>query len=263
MLKKLLKYDLLFNYKMLIIFYILALISAILTRIFFSIDNSTLFNIIAQILSGFTISMILNILINNIMRSWVRFKNNIYGDESYLTHTLPVEKSKIYLSKFLSAFITLFISILIITLTIFIAYYSKDNMEILKKSLNLFAKQFDLNLIGFIIGIIIVFFLEILTMLESGYTGLLIGHKFNNHKLLYSVLFGFITYISMQIILLIILFIVALFNKDIMNLFITNTLNNIGILKYVLIFGIILYALFIIIIYFINLKLFKKGVNVD
>lgn len=92
MLKKLLKYDLKWVFKVVIVFYLLALFFAVLTRLFFGINNSFMMNIVAQICSGTTISMIVSIIINNIMRLWVRFKNNFYGDESYLTHTLPVEK---------------------------------------------------------------------------------------------------------------------------------------------------------------------------
>jgi len=263
MLKKLLKYDLLYNNKVLIIFYILSIISSILTRILFSVDNSTIFNIIAQILSGFTISMMFNILINNIIRCWVRFKNNLYGDESYLTHTLPIKKYKIYLSKFISSFISLLISVCVITLTLFIAYYSKENLEIIKNLLKVFANQFNLTIIGFILGVILILFLEILTMLQSGYTGIIIGHKYNNYKIPLSILFGFITYVVMQMVLLAIIYVIALFNQDIMNLFITNTLNNIKMIRYILIFSISVYSLFTIILCFINIRLFNKGVNVE
>ena len=55
-------------------------------------NNSFMMNIVAQICSGTTIGMMVSIIINNIMRLWVRLKNNFYGDESYLPHTLPVEK---------------------------------------------------------------------------------------------------------------------------------------------------------------------------
>ena len=103
MLKKLLKYDLQNIYKVLIIFYSLSLFFALLTRIFLNIENSFIMNIIGQICNATTISMIFNILINNLLRLWVRFKNNFYGDESYLTHTLPINKKTLYLSKTLTA----------------------------------------------------------------------------------------------------------------------------------------------------------------
>ena len=96
MLKKLIKSDLKDVYKILVIFYGLSLFFAILTRLFLSIENSFIMEVIGKICSGVTISMMFNILINNLMRLWVRFKHNFYGDESYLTHTLPVDKKTLY-----------------------------------------------------------------------------------------------------------------------------------------------------------------------
>ena len=92
MLKKLLKYDLQSINIVLIVFYGLSIFFSILTRIFLSIENSFIFNVIGQICNGTMIAMMFNIIINNLIRLWVRFKQNFYGDESYLTHTLPVEK---------------------------------------------------------------------------------------------------------------------------------------------------------------------------
>ena len=55
-------------------------------------------------------SMVASILINTMMRSWIRFRDSIYKDESYLTHTLPVTKNNIYNSKFLQTLIFFVIS---------------------------------------------------------------------------------------------------------------------------------------------------------
>lgn len=129
MLRKLLKYDLENIYKILVVFYTLAIFFAILTRIFLNIENSFIMEIIGKICSGTTIAMIVNILINNLLRIWVRFRSNFYGDESYLTHTLPVKKETLYLSKFLTFIITLFTSFLVLGASLFIAYYSKENLE--------------------------------------------------------------------------------------------------------------------------------------
>ena len=68
MLKKLLKYDLENIFKFLVIFYSLGIFFAVLTRLFFSIENSFVMNIIGQICNGVTITMVANILINNLMR---------------------------------------------------------------------------------------------------------------------------------------------------------------------------------------------------
>jgi len=263
MLKKLLKYDLQSIFKFIIIFYSLALFFALLTRIFFSIDNSLIMNILAQVCSGATISMLFSILINNLMRMWVRFKSNFYGDESYLTHTLPIKKHTLYLSKFLTAIITLFISTLVIGLTLFIAYYSKENINFLKEILLPVANAYNSSIVKIIIAFLFIFFLEFANTLQSGYTGIIIGHMMNNAKVGFSVLFGFIAYIATQIIVLIMTYIAALFNSDLMNLFYTTEIVNLEMVKVIIYLAIIIYIITLIIGYFVNIKLFNKGVNVE
>ena len=263
MLKKLLKYDLENIFKFLIIFYSLALFFAILTRIFFSIDNSLVMNILGHVTSGTAISMMCSIVINNLMRLWVRFKSNFYGDESYLTHTLPIEKKTLYLSKIITSLITLFTSILVIALTLFIAYYSKENIELLKNILLPLATILDSNMLNIIIAFLFVFFLELVNGLFSGYTGIILGHKKNNAKLGFSVLFGFIAYLITQTIGIISIFIVGIFNKDIMNLFITNEIINIDSIHTIIYLAITIYTITIILLHITNIKLFKQGVNVE
>ncbi len=263
MLKKLLKYDLKDVCKGLIVFYALALIFSVLTRIFFLFDNSTILNIVGHICSGVTISMFFNIIINSIIRCWVRFKKNIYGDESYLTHTLPIKKETQYLSKFLTAVISMFLGFLVILACLFIAYYSKENLEIVKQSLEFMANLYSSTVIGLLLIIFTVVFLEMLFMLIVGYTGLIIGHKFNNNKMLKTFFSGFIIYMVKSGVSLLIMFLLALFNPDIMNLFITNNITDINIMKTMMYIAIIIYIVYIAVLYVVNVKLFKKGVNVD
>ena len=246
MLKKLLKYDLKSLFKFLVIFYSLSIFFSILTRIFFNIDNSIIMNVIAHICSGITISMIFNILINNIMRLWVRFKHNLYGDESYLTHTLPVERKSLYLSLVITTVITLFTSIAVIALTLFIAYYSKENIEMLKNLLLPIADILDSTVVKILLAFLFICFLELANTIQVGFTGLILGHKMNNTKTGYSILYGFGTYMVMQIFVLLIIFIVSIFNSDLMNLFITNEMVNMGMVRVVIYLAILVYLLTLI-----------------
>ena len=263
MLKKLIKYDLQNIFKVLIIFYILSIFFGILTRLFLSATNSFLMNIIGQICSGVTISMFFNIIINNLMRLWVRFKNNFYGDESYLTHTLPIDKKTLYLSKILTSIITLFSSVLVIGITLFIAYYSKENIEVIKNLLLPLATIYESTVITIVLAFIFVCFLEIMNMLQSGYVGIVLGHKKNNNKMVFSVLSGFGIYLLTQIFTVLVVFVVALFNKDLMNLFYTMDSLSVTTIKLCIYLAIVIYTLNIFILYFVNSKLFSKGVNVD
>jgi len=263
MLNKLIKYELKYIFKFLIIFYSLSIFFGILTRIFLNIENSAIFTFIGHFCNGVTISMIINILINNLMRLWVRFKNTFYGDESYLTHTLPVTKKTLYLSKILVSIISIFVSILVIILSLFIAYYSKDFIIEVKNLLLPLVTMYNSSIVKFLLIVFFVFFLEFANGLQAGFTGIILGHKMNNYKTGFSVLYGFITYGVIQVCGLITIFVVALFNKDIMNLFFTNEILNLDMLKLVMYLAIIFYSIMLVINYFVNVKLFNKGVNVD
>ena len=263
MLKKLLKYDLKSINIVLIVFYGLSIFFSILTRIFLSIENSFIFNVIGQICNGTMIAMMFNIIINNLIRLWVRFKQNFYGDESYLTHTLPVEKKTLYLSKFIVSVITLLISILVIVLSLFIAHYSKENIELVKNLLLPLATIYDSTVIGIIFLFVFVIFLELFNMLQSGYVGIVLGHRKNNNKMLFTFIYGFIIYLLTQIFALVVVFLAALFNKDIMNLFYSMEMLNIDMIKLCINLAIGVYMTNIIVLYIVNSKLFSKGVNVD
>lgn len=263
MLKKLLKYELKSIYKFLIIFYSLAFFFGLLTRIFLSIDNSFICNLIGQICSGASISMMFNIVINNLMRLWGRFRKNLYGDESYLTHTLPIDKKTLYLSKMITSIFSLLTSILVIGLTIFIAYYSVESVELVKKMLLPVTDILNSTMLKILIAFLLVFFLEFACVLQTGYTGIILGHKMNNTKIGFSVLFGFLAYIVTQLFVLFIMFMMALFNPNIMNLFYTNQAIDIETVKIIIYMAIVIYLVILLISYFINVKLFTKGVNVD
>ena len=263
MLKKLLKYDLKSINIVLIVFYGLSIFFSLLTRIFLNIDNSFICNVIGQICNGTMIAMMFNIIINNMIRLWVRFKQNFYGDESYLTHTLPIPKKTLYLSKFITSVITLLISFIVIVISLFIAHYSKENIELVKNLLMPLATIYESTTISIIISFVFILFLEILNMLQSGYLGIVLGHKKNNLKMVYTFVFGFITYLMTQIFALAVVFISALFNKDLMNLFYSLETLNVDMIKMFVCMAAGVYFVSIFVLYIIISKQFSKGVNVD
>ena len=263
MLGKLLKYDLRYVYRPLIIFYSFSVFFGLLTRIFLSVDGSFIVNVIGKICSGVAISMIFNILINNIMGMWARFRRNLYGDESYLVHTLPSKRSTVYIAKSLAGLITLLTSICVIILTLFIAYYSKENMEVLNNFLSTLATGIGSSTTALLTVTFAVFFVEILSALGCGFTGIVLGHRMNSGKIGYSVLFGFTVYIFTQMLGLGIFFLFALGNTEIMNLFTSDMLVSVEAVKQLLILAIPVYFIMCVATFWLNIRLLKKGVNVD
>jgi len=263
MLKKLLKYDLKWTYKVIVVFYLLGLFFAILTRIFTSIEDSILFDILGKITLGVTISMLINSLVNVILRSWARFTSNVYKDEGYLTHTLPVSKKDIYLSKVLSAITCIFSTVLVSLICLFITSYSKENLEALKTFLELAANTYDVTVINLLLTISLILFLEITFIVLCGYVGIIIGHKSNRNKMLKSIISGFGIYMIAQTSILIIMLIFALINPDIMNLIKTTENIDLNIIKTIMLFAILIYTIYNLTYYFLGKKLFEKGVDVD
>ncbi len=263
MLKKLMKYDLQYIFKFLIIFYSLAIVFGLLTRIFFGFENSLVLEILGEITTGATISMLCSTLINNLMRMWVRFSHNFYGDEAYLTHTLPIEKHTHYFSKIFTAVITLFTSLAVIGVVLALAYYSKENLQFVKSMLLPVAEAYDTSIVGVLVALLFMLFLQFLNILQCGFTGMILGHKMNYSKTGLSVLFGFVTYGISQTFAVAVMFVVALFNDNFMNLFVTNSVVDIATLKTVIYMAIGIYIALSVIICIINICLFKKGVDVD
>lgn len=262
MLNKLLKYDLKWCYKPLIVFYILAIFFSIITRIVESFEQTLIVLIIDKICSGIVIAMIVNIVINCFMRNCVRFIRNIYKDEAYLTHTLPVSKSMIYLSKILTIIITLLTSFIVIIVCLAICCLNQNSWIVLKQTFEQSAIFFDSSILGLIVVLIITVFFEFLFMNMSGITGIIIGHSSNNLKIVKSIIIGFLIYILLSVGSLGALYVAGLLNPDIMSVF-----NNVEVssraIKSMMIIGIFVYGIYNLIMYFVGNKILNKGVNVD
>ena len=263
MLSKLLKYDLKWVYKLVVIFYTLAFIFSIIGRAFGEIENSLVFNIISKISFGFAISMLVNSLINCLMRLWARFVRNIYKDEAYLTHTLPVKKQEVFASKVISGIVCVFTTMIVTVFCLFICYYSESNLELLKNLLELAATTYNTTVLNLLLLITIVIFLEIVYALLIGYVGIILGHKSNKNKMLRSIVIGFVLYIFFQALTLGLIAIYGFFNPDVMNLINTTDIINVDAIKSVMYVGIGIYILYSIILYWLGQRFLNKGVNVE
>ena len=257
MLGKLLKYDLKWVYKLIAIYYGLAICFALIGRGFSFLDDIVIFDFISSFSCGVSVAMMFNIVINNIVRIWVRYIHNVYKDESYLTHTLPVSKNDIFLSKIFTALITFFTSIVVVVISFIICFLNKEFIDFFKLILA------DVSWSVIILTSIVVI-LEFLFLIFLGILAITIGYKCNHNKLMKSFVSGLAIYMGSSFASLMILFIIGLFNKDVLDLFTNiNAIPSIDILNYMLVIAAILYSVYIILCTIIGNKLFNKGVNVD
>ena len=204
-----------------------------------------------------------NCLINGLMRLWARFVRNVYKDESYLTHTLPVTKQEIFASKVIAAIVSTFTSMLVIIVCLFICYYSEANMETLKTLLELAATTYNTTVFKLLLLIMIVIFLEIVYVLLIGYVGIILGHKSNKNKMVKSIVLSFILYFVFQGLTLGFIALYGLFNPEVMNLLNTTDIVNVDAIKSVMYVGIGIYVVYAIVFYVLGLVQLKKGVNVE
>ena len=110
------------NRNMVIIFTITVILS-IFTRIASNYTGSIMGDLIFGILRGFTIAAFANTVINSVIRIWERFRQSLYKDESYLIHTLPVSKKKLYDSKTISGIGTILLSLVVVITCFFIVIF--------------------------------------------------------------------------------------------------------------------------------------------
>lgn len=263
MLKKVLKYDLRYIYKELVIFYALAIVFSLIGRGLGIIENSVIFGILSQFSLGLAVGMMLGSLINCMLKLWERFVKNFYKDEAYLTHTLPVEKKTLYLSKVLSSVITIFTTTIVIILCLFISYYSEANMENIKQMLEIAASTYNLTVVSLLLLVCAVLFFQMLFISITGYVGIIIGHRSTKSRMVKSLITGFVLYMLAQVISIVFVFVFGVFNADVMNLINTTETINIDIIKYLMYGAIGLYFAYILVYYLLGKKQFEKGVNVD
>ena len=258
MLKKLVKYDLKWINKLMVVYFVIAVIFSLLTRLTSLWTTSFAGNLLYQILRGFTISAYASCLITCAMRIWVRFRNNTYKDESYLTHTLPVENKTMYNSKIVSSLLSILLTLIVIIICFGIAFLNKDIINFLKETFS------NKDFVFITISLLITFILEMVYMINCGLIGILLGHRSNNKRTAKSIIFGLLLYFLMQAIILVIIYAIGLFSTDIKVMF--DTVFNIDMvpsMKKLLIIVDSIYFIFIIGMYFIGKMIYNKGVDVD
>lgn len=264
MLIKLLKYDLKYMIKNMSVFYILSIFFAITTRLLSLPEQTVMIGILSKISSGCMIAMIANVVINVMMRSWVRFRDSLYKDEAYLTHTLPVTKNDLYNSKFIQTLIFFFIGFIIVLLSLFVAYYTPDTWLVIKDYIKTITTGFNMSTLFFISIAILLIFLELFNAIQCGFLGIILGYKRNNGKIGFSVLFGFIIYLVAQTLVLGLVFVYGLFDSTVMDLFKSGTISiDVNAFKILAIVASILYVVIIFSMSIIGKKLLNKGVNIE
>lgn len=251
MLGKLLKYDLKAIYKPLSVFYIIIVASMLLAKFFSAISANGFTFFCQEFFKGATIGFSIGAIINNSMNIWAYFRQNLYGDRGYLMNTLPVSRSTLLASKFLTAIITS-----LTTVVLAIAMVALTQPDLFAFLGNNWALNFQ---------IILVFYLEMVFIMQCGISGVIIGHKFNYNKIVLSVVFGFITFTLLNLLTILLAFIWSRLDSSLAWVFDDSTIMmpSLDIMQSILTASTILYLIYIAGLYVLNSTLLKRGIDLD
>ncbi|MBQ7351574.1 MAG: hypothetical protein IJW59_01735 [Clostridia bacterium] len=261
MIGKLMKYDLKKMFRILVYIYVCAISLAGITRLINIGKDIQILEIIGYIFAGCTYSAIGSVLINTFVQILRVFIGDFYKDESYLTHTLPVEKSKLLISKYLSSLIVIVCSVLVSFLSLFVVLYSKELFEGIRALLEVSVAGFNMSIAGFLTLLIFIVFEQICGMISMAFASIIIGCRENSRRILKGLLTFIAFYMISMMFTFVILAIVFAISGNIGEFF-ASSLSQ-GSFITILILGLVLYFVYAVGFFLISYKLFKKGVNVD
>lgn len=262
MLGKLMKYDLKKMYKVLVALYIVSIALALVCRGVGELGkNIFAFKVIYIIFSSIEYAIIANVVIHCFIRILLRFNNNFYKDESYLTHTLPVSKSQLLLSKYLSALIVIFSSVAVAFASLFIMFFSKDLVKVISDFLLSLSGGLNLSVGGFVTLFVLVLFSQICSIMSMSFFSIILGNKANEKKEIKSLIWFAILYVaSLLCTLLSVTIVCSIFG--VVNEIFSNVISQ-KTLLIVFVLAIILYTVYSVVFYLLCNNFYKKGVNVD
>lgn len=258
---KLLKKDLSRNMRWLWILFVTTLGIAVLGRGCKELGaNILMFKILGIFLDSVFYALLVNVVLQAFLRNFLNFTKSLYGDESYLTHTLPVTKNQIINAKFLTAVIEMTLGFLVLVASLLIMFVTPTFFDELALLLSFVIKgQFSMAwlVILFVLLIIVEFFMFLAIIFFS----IVLAYRAREKRILKTFLFTTaFAFASIIVLFLIILAVLALNGVQLTSATLTLTSTT---LYSVLITGIVVYTAISVLFYFLTKRFFRQGVNVD
>lgn len=209
---------------------------------------------------------------------WRRFKNNFYGDEAYLTHTLPTTRRTLWRAKACSTLLVIAHLLIVFLVSGLLLCLSVNGLQLLESIGLMGGNTHGVGIyfsaqphhIGFYLGFGLALFTQFSFIAFCGLTGIIIGHRAIDHHDIWSIVAGFANYTLCGILLVGLLYLYSLCDSNLSFVFnnvgntnpaIVNEITN--LIPYV--FGGI-GAVYIIIVaaqFCIDQKLLAQGINLD
>ena len=261
MLSKLLKNDLKKNMSWMWILFVSTVAIALLSRGCKELaENITFFKILAIFFDSIFYALIVNTLLHPFLRGFLNFSKSLYGDESYLTHTLPVTKNQIINSKYLTSLIETLLGFITVVISLLIVFGSPTMFDTLKILLSLTISG-DFSIVLLLTLIVLLILVEFLMFLSIIFFSIILAYKSKEKRVLKTFLFTTAFAFASSTVLSIALVIVLLINN--VSLTSATLTLSANALFSIILTGIIIYLAITTLFYFLAKKEFNKGVNVD
>lgn len=216
MLNKILKYDLKRMGKSLLPLYAgLIILALVLKTMDFITNNFSAFKFAYNIMFIFFIIAIIGGLFYTFSISIIHYYKNLYSDEGYLTHTLPVSKSNLLISKILSSIMYIIVSVIISLISLIIVLGYNEITNPIKNILEFFSTCADTKISTISIILTLIILLGYIFYILMVFAGISLGNNHNKNKITFSIIYTVVLYYISQIISVLALGIMILINPDI------------------------------------------------
>ena len=258
---KLLKKDLSRNMRWLWILFVATLGIAVLGRGCKELgENIMLFKILGIFFDSVYYALLVNVVLQPFLRNFLNFSKSLYGDESYLTHTLPVTKNQIINAKFVTAVIEMTLGFVVMVASLLIMFVTPTFFDELAFLLSfVITGQFSITWLLILFVLLVV--AEFLMFLSIIFFAIVVAYRAKEKRVLKTFLLtAGMAFASIIVLFLIILVVLTLNGVQLTSA--TLVLSNTALFS-VLITGIVVYLVISVVFYYLAKKFFKQGVNVD
>ena len=260
MLGKVLKYDLKALCRYLIPLYAVLFGLGIMIRLLGFFDNVSIIAIICGLMIvALVVLSCLSFVLNGIF-SVKYYLENLFKDEGYLTHTLPVKKGTLLFSKVLASLVTFSMTALVLIISLIVAFYQKGLFVDVVKVLNL--SIYGMTVYEFLLFMIVYGIIGYVATILMVYAAIAIGYSRSSNKLVSSVVWGLIFYFVMEFLYLGLLGIIMIINPT----FISNLDNSVFMMKDLITF----FSIFMVftaliggVYYYISYRFMNKKLNLE
>ncbi|MFQ6724151.1 MAG: hypothetical protein ACLRFE_02320 [Clostridia bacterium] len=261
MLGKLLKKDLKRNMRWMWILFVSTILVAIVTRGFKELGEDILFfKVLGIFFDSVFYSLLVNVILQPFLRNFLNFSKSFYGDESYLTHTLPATKSQLITSKFITAVIEMALGFISLVVSLFIMFFSPTVFDKLRLILSLVISG-KFSLFWAITLFVVLVVVEFLMFISIIYFSIVIAYRAKEKRVLKTFLLTtLMAFIAITILSIAMIIVLAINGVKLTSS--TLILSSSAFMS-VIITGIVVYSAISVMFYVLAKNEFSKGVNVD